>query len=146
MIICYQVSNGWHIRCIYDNLMNRRGKMIRSFNSSKSEKRRYPRLSLHLPLEYSFPEAYGHHLAYMGNICEGGLLMYTPQEMDIGQNLRVKFYYDSAAGTGCIQALGEVIRVEKLGASGRDYRCGVRFSNVPPDYLKKFRKFLKSLY
>jgi hypothetical protein len=146
MTIYYQVNNDWHIICINDDLMSRRGKLTHSFNSAKSEKRRYPRLSLHLPLEYSFPESYGLHLAYMGNICEGGLLMYTPQEMDIGQNLRVKFYYDSAAGTGCIQALGEVIRVEKLAASGKDYRCGVRFSNVPPDYLKKFRKFLKSLY
>ena len=82
----------------------------------------------------------------MGDICEGGLLMYTPKKMGIGQNLRVKFYYDSAAGMDCIQALGEVIRVEKLGMSGKDYRCGVRFSNMHPDYLKKFRKFLKSLY
>ena len=115
-------------------------------NSAKSEKRRYPRLSLHLPLEYSFLESARLRLAYMSNICEGGLLMYTPKKMDIGQNLRVQFYYHAATGMGCIQALGEVTRVEKLGTSGKDYRCGVRFSDMPPDYLKKFRKFLKSLY
>jgi len=126
--------------------MNRRGKIIPNSNSAKSEKRRYPRLSLHLPLEYSFLESARLRLAYMKNICEGGLLMYTPQKMDIGQNLRVKFYYDSAAGMDSIQALGEVIRVEKLGTSGKDYSCGVRFSDMPSDYLKKFRKFLKSLY
>jgi len=38
------------------------------------------------------------------------------------------------------------MRVEKLGTSRKDYKCGVRFSDMPPDYLKKFRKFLKSLY
>jgi hypothetical protein len=58
----------------------------------------------------------------------------------------VKFYYNSAAGVDCIQALGQVMRVEKLGAAGKDYKFGVRFSNMPPDYLKRFRKFLKSLY
>lgn len=82
----------------------------------------------------------------MGDICEGGLLMHTSQKMDIGQNLRVKFYYDSPAGKDCIQALGEVVRVRKLGTSGKDYGCGVRFSDMPLDYLEKFRKFLKSLY
>ena len=126
--------------------MNREGRITQNSNSAKSDKRRHLRLSLHLPLEYSFPESSPLRFAYMGDICEGGLLMYTPQKMDIGQNLRVKFYYDSAAGMDCIQALGEVIRVEKLRTSGKDYRCGVSFSDMPPDYLKKFRKFLKSLY
>ena len=126
--------------------MDRRGKIIPNSNSTKSEKRRYPRLSLHLPLEYSFPRSSRLRFAYMGDICEGGLLMHTSQKVDIGQNLRVKFYYDSPAGIDCIQALGKVIRVQKLGKLGKDYGCGVRFSDMPPDYLKKFRKFLKSLY
>ena len=120
--------------------------MIHNSNSAKSEKRRHPRLSLHLPLEYSLPQSSRLRLAYMVDICEGGLLMYTLKKMDIGQNLRVKFYYDSPAGMDCIQSLGEVMRVEKLGTSRKDYKCGVRFSDMPPDYLKKFRKFLKSLY
>jgi Tfp pilus assembly protein PilZ len=132
--------------CLNANLMNRRGKITHTSNSAKPEKRRHPRLSLHLPLEYSSPESSRLRLAYMGNICEGGLLMYTPKKMDIGQNLRVKFYYNSPSGMDYIQAFGEVMRVEKLGAAGKDYRCGVRFSNMPPDYLKRFRKFLKSLY
>lgn len=120
--------------------------MIHSSNSAKSEKRKHQRLSLHLPLEYSFLESSRLRLAYMADICEGGILMHTPKKMDIGQNLRVKFYYHSAAGMDCIQALGEVIRVEKLGTSGKDYRCGLMFSDMAPDYLKKFRKFLKGLY
>jgi Tfp pilus assembly protein PilZ len=121
-------------------------QVIYQATSAESEKRKHFRLSLRLPTEYSFPDSSHLHLAYMVDICEGGLLMSTPENLNIGQNLRVKFYYDSSAGIDCIQAPGEVIRVDRLGNSGKDYRCAVRFSDLPPDFLKKLRKFLKSLY
>ncbi len=72
--------------------------------------------------------------------------MYTPENLDFGQNLSIKFYYDTPAGLDYIQALGEVIRVDRSGISGKEYRCAVRFSDLPADFLKKLRKFLDSLY
>ena len=121
-------------------------QIIRQAISAEFEKRKHFRLSLRLPMEYSFPESSHLRLAYMVDICEGGLLMNTPENLDTGQNLSFKFYYDSAAGLDFIQAPGEVIRVDRLGISGKEYRCAVRFSDLPPDFLKKFRKFLNSLY
>ena len=121
-------------------------QIIHQAASAESERRRNFRLSLRLPMEYSFPESSHLRLAYMVDICEGGLSMYTPENLDIGQNLSFKFYYDSAAGLDYIQAPGEVIRVDRLGISGKEYRCAVRFSDLPLDFLKKFRKFLDSLY
>ena len=121
-------------------------ELIYQATSAKSKKRRHIRLSLRLPMEYSFPESSRYHLAYTVDLCEGGLLMYTPEKLEIGQNLRVKFYYDSAAGLDCVQALGEVIRVDKVGKLGKEYRCAVRFSDLPSDFLKKLQKFLESLY
>jgi hypothetical protein len=121
-------------------------KIIQQSASAKSEKRRSFRLSLHLPMEYSFPESSRHRLAYTVDLCEDGLLMHTGEKMEIGQTLRVKFYYDSAVGVDYIQALGEVIRVDRLGKAGKEYRCAVRFSDLSPEFLKKLRKFLKSLY
>ncbi len=121
-------------------------QVIHQAASAESEKRRHLRLSLRLPMEYSFPESSHLRLAYMVDICEGGLLMYTPENLGIGQNLSFKFYYDSATGLDYIKAPGEVIRVDRLDISGKEYRCAVRFSDLPPDFLKKFRKFLNSLY
>ena len=72
--------------------------------------------------------------------------MYTPEKLKIGQKLRVKFFFDSVAGLDCVQALGEVIRVDRLGKSKKEYRCAVRFFDLSSDILKKLRKFLKSLY
>ena len=82
----------------------------------------------------------------MADICEGGLLMYTPEKLDAGQNLMVKFYYDSGAGMDCIQAFGEVIRIDNLGKSGKEYIYGVRFSDIQPNFLKNLRKYLQNLY
>jgi hypothetical protein len=121
-------------------------RIINQAPSAIPEKRRHSRLSLRLPMEYSFPESSRFRLAYTGDICEGGLLMHTPEKLNIGQNLSLKFYYDSAAGIDCIQTPGEVIRVDRLGKSGKEYGCAVRFSNLPPEFLKKFRNFLESLY
>ncbi len=72
--------------------------------------------------------------------------MYSSQKLEVGQNLNLKFYYDSAAGLDCVQALGEVIRVGRLGKSEKEYRYAVRFVDLSSDILKKLRKFLKSLY
>jgi c-di-GMP-binding flagellar brake protein YcgR len=131
--------------------MNRNGQIniaqiINQATSAKSEKRRHFRLSLHLPMEYSFPESSRLRLAYMVDICEGGLMMYSRQKLEIGQNLRVKFYYDSAAELECVQVLGEVIRVDRLGKSGKEFSCAVRFLDLSSENLKKLRKLLKSLY
>ena len=141
----------WYIIRIPDYLMNRSAQLntaqvIHQANPAEYEKRKHLRLSLHLPMEYSLPESYHFRLAYMVDICEGGLSMYTPEGLDIGRNLNLKFYYDSAAGLDYIQVPGEVIRADRLGISGKEYRCAVRFSHLPPDFLKKFRKFLNSLY
>ena len=121
-------------------------ELIYQATSAKSEKRRHLRLSLRLPMEYAFPESSRHRLACTVDLCEDGLLMYTPEKLEIGQNLRVKFYCDSAAGLDCVQVLGEVIRVERLGKSAKEYRCAVRFVDLSSNILKKLRKIFKELY
>ena len=121
-------------------------RAIRRTASAGSEKRKDFRLSLRLPMEYSFPESCQIRLAYMVDICEGGLSMYTPENLDTGQNLNLRFYYVSAAGLDYIQAPGEVIRVDGVGISGKKFRCAVRFSHLSSDFLKRFREFLNSLY
>jgi len=121
-------------------------ELIYQATLGKSEKRRHIRLSLRLPIEYFFSESSRHRLAYTVDLCEDGILMYTSEKLEIGQNLRVKFFYDSAAGMDCVQALGEVIRVDRLGKSGKGYRCAVRFVDLSTDILKKLRKIFKELY
>ena len=121
-------------------------ELIRQHTSAKPEKRGHHRLFLSLPLEYSLPESSYPRLAYTVDIGEGGLSMHVPQELEKGQNLRVKVYYDSASGIDCIEVLGEVIRLDSLEKSEKEYRCAVRFVDLSSEIMKKLRKFLKSLY
>jgi hypothetical protein len=37
-------------------------------------------------MEYSFPESSEHRLAYMVDLCEGGLLMHTAEKLVMGQS------------------------------------------------------------
>jgi hypothetical protein len=110
--------------------------------SGKSDKVKDFSLPLYFPLEYSFTETSPLHLAYTANICEDGLLMYTAEELDIGQILRFKIFYDSAAEIDPVQTLGEVFRVDKLEKPKTGYRCKVRFLDSPSDLLKKIENFL----
>src|SRR4030067_1888797 len=88
-------------------------ELIKQRTLAKPEKRRHNRIFLCLPMEYSFPESSCPRFAHTVDICEDGLLMYVLGKLEIGQDLRVKVYYDSASGIDCIEALGEVIRVDR---------------------------------
>ncbi len=121
-------------------------KIIQQAISAKSEKRRSFRLSLHLPIEISLSKSSGHRLAYMVDLCEDGLLLHTADKLEMGQTLKIQFYYDSAEGLDRIQAIGEVLRVDKLERNGKEYSCAVRFSDISSGVLRRLRKFLKSLY
>ncbi len=72
--------------------------------------------------------------------------MYTPEELETGQALRLKFYYDSPSGLDWVEAFGEVIRVGRLGDSGKEYWHAVRFVDLSSDMLKKLREFLNIFY
>lgn len=147
----FQTDNYWYIFCKEANRMDKKAQITIAMVtdkgiSSKSDKMKNLSLSLYLPLEYSCMESSRLHLAYTANIFEDGLLMCTPEELDIGQTLRVKIYYDSAAELDPVHTLGKVISVDKLEKPEKAYRCAVRFVDPPSDLLKKNRKFLMSLY
>jgi len=72
--------------------------------------------------------------------------MHTPEKLEVGQDLNVKFYYGSGSGLDWVQGFGEVIRADRLENSGDEYCYAVRFVDLSSDILKKLREFLKSLY
>ncbi len=121
-------------------------ELIRQTTSAKPGKRKHRRQFLRLPMEYSFPESGRLSLAYTVDISEGGLLMHVPEKLAIGQNLKVRLYYIASSGIERIELLGEVIRSDKLGKSGKEYRCAVRFGDLPNEITKKLWTLLDSLH
>jgi c-di-GMP-binding flagellar brake protein YcgR len=110
------------------------------------ERRKYPRVSIDLPIEFQLiPSAISHKGRGL-NASEGGLLLYLPQQIEIGQHLRIKLFFVSGSHLNSIEVMGEVVWMDiHLGKEWGDYRCGVKFTDISLDDLDKLKKFLKSL-
>ncbi len=109
------------------------------------EKRKHPRFSVDLPIEYTrsdFVISHGEAL----NASRGGLLIYLPEKMEVGQHLSLKLFFSSGFEFNTIETLAEVIWVDvHLGDDWGDYRAGVKFVEISPGDMEKLRIFLKSL-
>ena len=109
------------------------------------EKRKHPRFDVNLPIEYvrsDLPANRGEAL----NASEGGLLLYLPERMEIGQHLSLKLFFSSGFEFNTIETLAEVIWVDvHLSDDWGDYRAGVKFVEISPGDMEKLRNFLRSL-
>jgi c-di-GMP-binding flagellar brake protein YcgR len=110
------------------------------------ERRKHPRFSVDLPIEYSRIDSSVSHTGRGLNISEGGLLIYFPEQMDVSQYLRLKLFFSLGSELNTIEVLGEVVWMDiHQGKDRGDYRCGVRFIDVSPEDMTKLKTFLRSL-
>jgi c-di-GMP-binding flagellar brake protein YcgR len=110
------------------------------------ERRKYPRFSVDLPIEYSRIDSPISHTGRGLNISEGGLLIYFPEKMDLSQYLRLKLFFPLGSKLSTIEVLAEVAWTEiHFGESWGDYRCGVRFIDISPEDMTKLKNFIASL-
>jgi c-di-GMP-binding flagellar brake protein YcgR len=110
------------------------------------ERRRHPRFSIDLPIEYKLIPSAISDKGRALNASEGGLLVYLPQSIEIGQHLEIKLFFVSGSHLNSIEVMGEVVWMDiHLGKEWGDYRCGVKFIDISSDDLNQLKKFLKSL-
>ena len=110
------------------------------------EKRKYPRFNIDLPVEYHQVDSTTHHNGRAINASEGGLLLYLPEKMEIGQYLRTKLFFTSGSELITTEMLVEVVWVDiHLEKDWGDYRTGVMFIDISPEDMTKLRNFLRSL-
>jgi c-di-GMP-binding flagellar brake protein YcgR len=109
------------------------------------EKRKHPRFDVNLPIEYVRSDLVASRGEAL-NASEGGLLLYLPEKMEIGQHLSMKLFFSSGAELKTIEALVKVVWMDiRLGENRGDYRAGVKFVDISPGDLDKLRSFLLSL-
>jgi len=110
------------------------------------ERRKYPRFNIDLPIEYyriDFPVG---NAGRARNMSEGGLLIYFPERLEIGQHLKLKLFFTSGSALQSVEVLGEVVWVDiHLGEGWGDYKCGVKFIETSQEDMTKLKDFLKSL-
>ena len=110
------------------------------------ERRKYPRFSIDLPIEYhllpSSPSFTGSAL----NASEGGVLVYLSQSIEIGQRLKIKLFFASGSDLSSIEVVVEVVWMDiHLGEDWGDYRCGVKFLDISSEDINQLKSFLRSL-
>lgn len=110
------------------------------------ERRKYPRFGIDLPIEYYRIDSPTGNAGRALNISQGGLLIYFPERIGIGQYLRLKIFFSSGSDLFTMEALGEVVWVDiHLGEGWGDYKSGVKFIDVAQKDMTKLKEFLKSL-
>jgi c-di-GMP-binding flagellar brake protein YcgR len=110
------------------------------------EKRKYPRVNIDLPVEYYRIDLTTHHNGRAINASEGGLLLYLPEQMEIGQHLKIKLFFTSGREMNGVEMLVTVVWVDiHLEKDWGDYRTGVRSLDITPEDSTKLKNFLKSL-
>jgi hypothetical protein len=110
------------------------------------EKRKHPRFTVDLPLEYYRVRSQIPESGRVVNASEGGLLVYFPEEVKVGDHLRLRLFFSVGSELNTIEMVVQIAWVDMhLGKEWGDYRSGVRFIDVSPDDLNKLKTFLKNL-
>ncbi len=111
-----------------------------------SEKRKHPRIKVNLPVKYSRTNLFFKY-ARVVNASQGGLLVYLPEEIGIGQRLALKLFFPSRSDFDSFETFVQVVwkDVHLRKDWTWDYRTGVRFIDASPEHMTKLRNFLVNI-
>jgi c-di-GMP-binding flagellar brake protein YcgR len=111
-----------------------------------TEKRKYPRFNVDLPVKYSRTTIFFRYGRAV-NASEGGLLVYLPEEMRIGQRLALKLFFPSRSEFNTLETVAQVVwkNVHLRKDWTWDYRTGVKFLDIPPEHMAQLKNFLVSI-
>jgi hypothetical protein len=115
----------------------------KSLASVASEKRKHPRFDVDLPIKYGRTQLFLKY-ARAVNASQGGLLLYLPEEIEIGQRLALKLFFPSQSELNTIKASVQVVwmDIHMRKDWAWDYQTGVRFVDISPEDLTILRNFL----
>jgi c-di-GMP-binding flagellar brake protein YcgR len=110
------------------------------------EKRRHPRFSVELPLDYSRvngKEALGGMVA---NASEGGLLVYLPERVEMGTFLKIEIFYVRGLELDTIKAVGKVVWCDLAAReSWGEHRYGLQFESIDEKDFNRLATLLKEV-
>jgi len=110
------------------------------------EKRKHPRVIVDLPVKYSSSNL-SFKYARVINASQGGLLVYLPEEIGVGQRLTLKLFYPSRSDFDTFETFVQVVwkDVHLKKDWTWDYRTGVRFIDASPEHMTKLKNFLVNI-
>ncbi len=109
------------------------------------ERRTYRRFPIRLPIEYYRADSSGNQPGQALDASEGGLQILFPEQVEIGQNLKLKLFFSSESQLNTIEMLVQVVWVNiQPGEGEKHYRSGVRFVNISQEDMSKLKNFSSS--
>jgi c-di-GMP-binding flagellar brake protein YcgR len=109
------------------------------------ERRKHPRFSLELPLDYSIESAerYG---GVAANASKGGLLVYLPEAILVGTLLTIEILFVKGSELNAIRASAKVVWSDLAPKEiWGEYRYGLEFKSFQEGDLQKLSKLLKKV-
>jgi len=110
------------------------------------ERRKYPRFFIELPLDYSRRRSKEDFGGVVKNLSEKGILVCLPENLDIGELLKIEIYFAKGPELNTIKGTAKVIWSDLAGKEIlRENRYGLKFISIQKETLKKLRNFLKEI-
>ncbi|HUL20236.1 MAG TPA: PilZ domain-containing protein [Thermodesulfobacteriota bacterium] len=110
------------------------------------EKRKYPRFSVELPLNYSRAEGKEILGGMVANASEGGLLVYLPERMEIGAFLKIEIFYVRGLELDTIKSVAKVVWCDLAAReSWGEHRYGLQFQYIDQKDLSRLATLLKEV-
>jgi c-di-GMP-binding flagellar brake protein YcgR len=109
------------------------------------ERRKHPRISVDLPVEYWQINNCKSRPSRTVNLSEGGLLFYLSEPIEIGQNLKLNLFIDSGHDLNSVEAIMQVVWKDIHVGQDGDYRAGMKFVDISTEDMDKLKNFLKGL-
>ena len=110
------------------------------------EKRKYPRFSVELPLNYSRADAKETFGGMVANASEGGLLVYLPERIEIGALLKIEILYEKGLELDTIKAVAKVVWCDLAAReSWGEHRYGLQFKYIDQKDFDQLTSLLKEV-
>jgi hypothetical protein len=110
------------------------------------EKRKHPRFSVELPLDYSRVEGKGTYGGMVANASEGGLLVYLPERIEIGTLLKIELFYVRGLELDTIKAVVKVVWSDMAAReSWGEHRYGLKFEYIDEKDFVRLTALLKEV-
>jgi hypothetical protein len=118
---------------------------LSGFGTVNFERRKHPRIAVNLPVEYWKVNETRIRAGCTGDISEGGVLLHLPEQMEIGQELRLRLFVDSGLDFLSIEALAQVVWKDLNIKNEGGCRVGVEFLDISAKDMCNLKNFLNSL-
>jgi c-di-GMP-binding flagellar brake protein YcgR len=110
------------------------------------ERRKHPRISVELPMDYSLVDHKENHGGLVVNISEGGLLVYLPEALQIGTLLKIEILFVKGTELNSIKGFAKIAWSDlAMKTISNENRYGLEFQSFIEGDLEKLEKLLKEV-